>query len=190
MTIDLVRMRRGLDKKINERKHAVMTVEKEKQALVVAGELYERTLEAQKHLQQLAQEVEAQAHKRIAEIVSKCLDAVFDGMYQLKIDFVQLRGKTEAKLIYLDRDGNEVNPLMTSGGVLDVSALALRVANLILSSPALRKLLVLDEPFTKVSATNMPKVCALIETLNRELGIQFLIVTHSELLQIGKVIQL
>lgn len=188
--MDLDRLRLDLDKKIADRKHTARKLEEERLELTKAQTLVTKTQEAQKHLQQLAQEMQTQAHKQIAKIVSRCLDAVFDGMYQLRIDFVQLRGKTEAKLVYLDREGHEVDPLLTSGGVLDVSALALRIANLILSNPQPRKLLVLDEPFRGVSERNLPKVCTLIETLSRELKIQFLIVTHSEHLKIGRVIQL
>lgn len=187
--MDLTRLRLELNKKIAARSHAKLRLEEETTELARLEKEIEQITEAQNHLQALAQSIQQHAHKQIAQIVSKCLGTVFEGMYELKIEFVRLRGRTEAVLMYT-KNGHEVNPLLTSGGVLDVSALALRIANLVLSDPAPRLLLVLDEPFTGVSAANLPKVCAVIEALSHELGIQFLIVTHSEQLQIGKVIQL
>lgn len=182
-------LRRELNKKIITHKHLWQKIQDEEKALTRLEEKIKHIQEAQQHLQGLAKAVQQQAHKQIARIVSKCLGTVFDDRYKLEIEFVQLRGKTEAKLLYR-KNGYEVDPLLTSGGVLDVSALALRLANLVLSDPPLRKLLILDEPFVGVDVNNLPKVCAVIEALSMELGVQFLIVTHSEQLQIGKVIRL
>lgn len=187
--MEIVTLRAGLDKKIARRKHLWTTIQQETKELDRLEAKITKIQEAQDHLQKLAQAVQQQAHGQIAKIVTKCMGSVFDDMYQLNIEFVRLRGKTEAKLVYLKGD-HEVNPLLTSGGVLDVTALALRVANLVLSDPQPRQLLVLDEPFTGVDANNLPKVCAVIDGLAHELGIQFLIVTHCEQLQIGKVIQI
>ena len=186
--MDLQGLRRDLDRKISARKAAWQKIKDEEAELERLEKAIQDTMEAQDHLQKMAQTIQQQAHERIAVIVSKCLNAVFDGMYELHIEFVRLRGRTEAKLIYRQGE-NEVDPLLTSGGVLDVSALALRVANLILAEPGSRKLLVLDEPATGVSAANLPKVGAMLEKLSLELGIQFIICTHVETLQIGKVIQ-
>lgn len=187
--MQLALLRRELDKKIIARKSAWQSLLKEETEQDRLEAKIAHITEAQDHLQTLAQATQQLAHEQIAKIVSRCLGTIWDDMYQLNIEFLKLRGKTEARLVYM-KDGHEDYPLLSSGGVLDVSALALRIANLMLSDPAPRKLLVLDEPFTGVSAANLPKVCALIESLSTELGIQFLIVTHSELLQIGKVYQL
>lgn len=187
--MDLKALRIDLNKKIALRKNAWITIQTETAKLTSAEEYLERTIMAQEHIQLLAQEVQTQAHRDIARIVSRCLNAVFDDPYELFIDFVRTRGRTEAKLIYR-KGGNEINPLLTSGGVLDVSALALRVSSMMLCSPQPRKLLILDEPFVGVSARNLPRVGALIETLACDMGIQFVIVTHSEVLQIGRVIRL
>lgn len=182
-------MRRELDRRINARNATVQNMAQEQKECEALEVKVAHITEAQVHLQQLAQAVQQKAHEQIAKIVSKCLTTVFGDMYQLNIEFVKLRGKTEAKLVYI-KEGHEVDPLLTSGGVLDVSALALRIANLILSDPSPRKLLVLDEPFRGVSDANLPKVCAVIETLATELAMQFLIITHNERLQIGTVYQL
>lgn len=145
--------------------------------------------EAQQHLQIIAQMVQREMHNRIVSIASKCLTAVFGEAYELVIDFVRIRGKTEARLIYKKGD-QEVDPMTDSGGVMDVASLSLRLASLILSKPARRKFIVMDEPFRMVSSSNLPKLAKAIEILSKELGVQFLIVTHNEELLIGKVIRL
>jgi energy-coupling factor transporter ATP-binding protein EcfA2 len=148
------------------------------------------TLEqAQKLAQEVAAAVQTQAHARIAAIVTKCL-AIFDEPYEFHIEFRRLRGKTEAHLQFL-RDGKVVDPLTASGGgVVDVAAFALRVACLCLRRPQLRKLLVLDEPFKNVSSGYVPQVRRLVESLSKDLHVQFLIVTHDEALSTGKVVDL
>jgi ABC-type sulfate/molybdate transport systems ATPase subunit len=74
--------------------------------------------------------------------------------------------------------------------VIEIAAFALRVAALILTKPNPRKLLVLDEPFKAVHVSYLPRVRELIEVLAEEMDIQFIIITHNELLEAGKVIQL
>lgn len=185
---DIARLRSKVNRLLAARSAAKNKVIEAKQALQEAKQQLEAAQEAQKHLQSLAQETQQLAHKKIASIVSKCLSSVFGDLYQLQIEFVQARGKTEARLFYT-KEGKEINPLVTSGGVLDVSALSLRIASIVLAQPRPRKFLCLDEPFTGVSIKNLPKACALLDAMASELKMQFLIATHVESLWIGKVIQ-
>jgi DNA repair exonuclease SbcCD ATPase subunit len=146
--------------------------------------------EAQKVAQLVAQTVQQKAHDRIAGVVSKCLEAVFDEPYEFKINFEQKRGRTEASLVFV-REGLSVDPLSASGGgVVDVAAFALRLSCLLLARPAVRRLVVLDEPFRFVSAEYRPRVRGMLEGLARDLGVQFVMVTHDEAYKTGKVIEL
>lgn len=139
--------------------------------------------------QAVAQKVQSQAHEKIAEIVTKCL-AIFDEPYEFKIRFSRSRGRTEAKLLF-ERDGLEMDPLHASGGgVVDVAAFALRVACLVLRRPVLRRVLFLDEPFRFVAPVYHPRVRVLLETLSRELQVQFIVVTHDPLLRNGTLLEL
>lgn len=185
----LLGLRRKLNTFIAKRKHAASCVKEEKQRLEESHVHLQNVTIAQEHIQQLAQIVQQQSHKQIGKIVSRCLSTVFLDPYALQIQFVRLRGKTEAKLLYL-KEGHEVDPLRTSGGVLNVSSLALRLCQLMLSEPQSRKLLILDEPFSGVDEENMPRVAALLETLAREMGLQIILVTHDTALQVGKIIRL
>lgn len=144
--------------------------------------------QAQTILQEVAQSVQQQVHARIASVVSRCLEMVYDEPYTFDIIFERKRGKTDARLVFR-RGDQEVDPTTAAGGgPVDVAAFALRLACLCLQSS--RKLLVLDEPFRFLSADVAPRVRTMMEVLSRELGVQFVQVTHNPLLQAGKVVEL
>lgn len=187
--MNLSGIRTELDRLRGQLAHAQQQYREEKEHLAEAKVRLQVVQQAQVFLQQAAQGVQTTAQKQVAQIVSRCLRAVFPEPYQLKIHFERRRGKTEAEFLYVDQQGNHVDPALTSGGVLDVASLALRLVSLMLTLPPLRRLLVLDEPFGHVSAENLPRMGRLLESLSQELGMQFVIVTHSPQLQIGKVIE-
>ena len=163
---------------------------KEKEELAKATEHIGAVGRAQDILQHLAQAVQQQVHKRISEVVSSCLSAVFDDPYEFHIIFERKRGRTEASLRFLRR-GLDVDPLTASGGgVVDVAAFALRVACLMLHRPKLSRIIILDEPFRFVSAQYQENVRQMIEELSKDLKIQIIQVTHNDNLVTGKTIDL
>ena len=165
-------------------------VRQEQEQLVEVDEKVYSSEQAHKIIQEVAQVVQQEAHHRIASVVSRCLEAVFDDPYQFKIEFEQKRGRTEASLKFV-RNGMEVDPLSASGGgVVDVAAFALRLACLILLRPPVRRLMVLDEPWKHLSVQYRPRVRDLVETLADEMDMQFVIVSHSDEFRMGKVVEL
>lgn len=143
-------------------------------------------------LQVVAQEVQEQAHAKIAGMVTRCLESVFRRPYQFRIDFERKRGRTEARLVF-EEGGHEVHPTFgASGGMREVASLALRIACLILTKPAPRKILFLDEPLKAVGSDegNKARVAELLQTLSSELGIQIIMVTHDEEFAVGNVIRI
>ena len=148
-------------------------------------------LDAQEILQLLAQAIQQQAHTKIAQVVSRCLSAVFgDNAYEFKINFERKRGKTEAALRFV-RGDLEVDPMSSAGGgVLDIAAFALRLACLILSQPKQSRVLVLDEPFRFVSAEYRGYVRGMLEQISADMCVQMVMVTHIQEFEIGKVIEL
>lgn len=172
----------------SELRLARRAVKEERKELVQARKAEKTALEARTVLVGMAQAVQQKAHDRIAAVVSSCLSAVFDDPYEFKIHFEQKRGRTEARLVFM-RAGFEVDPTdAAGGGMVDVAAFALRAACLVLHRPRLRQLLVLDEPFRFVSAGYRPAVRTMLEELSRDLKLQIIMVTHSEELEIGKVV--
>lgn len=186
----LLHYRRIVDRVKDEAKHAARLVTEEQRALLDAEAHYDYCVEAQRLVQSIAHTVQEEAHKRIDSVVTRCLESVFDDPYEFKIVMDKKRGKTEARLIFV-KDGREVDPTSAAGGgAVDVAAFALLVVCLTLSRPPLRRVLILDEPFRFVSKNYMPRVKAMVERLSRELGVQFVIVTHSPLLEAGVVVEL
>ncbi len=170
---------------------AARQVGAEKQALRAARERLKHAEEAQGIVQAVAQDVQQQVHHRMAALVTRCLRAVFGpDSYEFRVTFERKRGRTEARLS-LVRGNLEIEPTEASGGgVVDVVGLGLRIACLMLSRPARRKLLCLDEPLKHLSEDYVPAARDLIEAMSEELGIQVLMVTHRAGLEVGKVIEL
>lgn len=166
--------------------------EQEKQTLEQGKEKLRSAEEARELVQEVAQKLQQAVHNQIAGIVSLGLKTVFSEPYTFKINFEKKRGRTEARLIF-ERDGLELDPISAAGGgVIDVAAFTLRVACLSLSKPALRPILILDEPFKNVSKTKgyLDQIPLLLEKLAEEMGLQIIMVTHIEELKVGKVIDL
>jgi len=73
--------------------------------------------------------------------------------------------------------------------VVDVAAFALRLSALMLSRPARRRVVVLDEPFKFVSAGYRDRVRAMLENLAPDLEVQFIFVTHIDELRCGHIVE-
>lgn len=190
--MSLKRYRKILNRLKAKLSHAKERVKDERLAVIAAEDNLTRINEAQVIVQQVAQSVQQQAHKRIASVVTRCLEIVFgEDAYEFKIHFERKRGRTEARLVFV-RDDHELDPRSGSGGgVIDVAAFALRLAALLLSKPSPRRILVMDEPFKFVHSTvYRERVRLMLETLAEEMDFQFIMSTGIEDYHIGKVINL
>lgn len=147
--------------------------------------------EATGWLRDLYEQVQERYHGQIMQIVSYCLKEVFGpDAYEFKIAFVQKRGQVEASLIF-ERDGEQFDPLNASGGgVLAVACFALRLAVLYLTKQSVRPFIVMDEPFGQLSVEYRERMAALLEELSNQFGFQFLLITHSEELELGRTFRI
>jgi len=189
--MDLQAQRKKLDRLLSRHAHLKSQMIEERQALAEARHKVEAAQEAQQLIQKVAEEVQRSAHQQIASVVSTCLKTVFgDDAYEFQINFVRRRGRTEADLV-LVRDGLVINPADSAGGgVLDVTALGLRLACLLLTRPAGRRLIVADEPFRFLSREYRSRVRDLLLQLGKDLGIQWVVVTHHQDLVGGEIVDL
>ncbi len=135
---------------------------------------------AQVIIQQVSRETQEQLKFHIESIVSMALEAVFDEPYKFKVLFEIKRNQTEA-VCKFERDGELIDPMTaTGGGAVDVASFALRVT--LWSLGKTRSTIILDEPFRFVSQDLQPRAGALIKELSDKLGIQFIVVTHSQIM--------
>lgn len=119
----------------------------------------------------------------IADITSLALDAVFDDPYQLEVEFVIRRNKTECDLSFV-RDENKIdNPLQSSGvGSVDVAAFALRIASWSMSNPRTSPIMILDEPFKhlKGKEENL-RVLRMVKEISEKLNLQIIMVSDERI---------
>ena len=137
---------------------------------------------AREILRTVGLETQKQLQYHIGDITSLALGSVFENPYELKVDFVERRNKTECDLFFV-KDGMEVDPLEGSGyGAVDIAAFALRVASWTMQHPRTRPTIILDEPMRFLSEDRQSDASSMIVELSKRLGLQFIIVTHEKIL--------
>lgn len=188
---DLTSIRRATDRAVATRAAALREAANADRDREVAAAHHAAVVRARSVVAAAARAAQQQASEAIAAAVTTCLAAVFGGdAYGFKIGMTERRGRTEADLS-LTRGGGEFDPLSAAGGgVVDVLAFALRLADVVLGRPARRRLLVLDEPFRHLSRDYAPTAAALLERLAADLDLQIVMVTHSPALACGEVVDL
>jgi len=190
--LDLLQSRCRVNSKLEQYRQADAVARMEQACLDRVDQTLKDSLEAQRVIQTVAQAIQQKVHERIAAVVTRCLNAVFDDPYQFKIVFEKKRGKTEAVLTFI-RDGMVLdNPLdEVGGGVTDVAALALRLACILLTRPVARRLLVLDEPFSKIRGEeNRRRTRAMLVRLADEMGLQIILNTDIAEFSLGTVVEM
>jgi len=113
----------------------------------------------------------------ISEVTSMALEAVLKNPYELKLEFVERRGKTDCD-IYFVRDGVKIGPFDGGGGAVDIAAFALRVASWTMENPRSRNTLILDEPFKHLKGEKANvKVLGMVKEISEKLGLQIIMVS-------------
>jgi len=134
--------------------------------------------ESQNIIRIVGQNIQMKVEYKIAEVVSLALASIFPDPYEVKLYFEQRNKGLEADIIF-EREGIEINPYEEcGGGVVDVACFALRIALWSLENPRKAPIMILDEPGKFISRDLQPKFSALIKEISKELGIQFIIVSH------------
>jgi len=138
--------------------------------------------QAREVIREVGLKTQQQLQYHISDITSLALESVFAEPYALEVEFVQRRNKTECDLFFV-RTGERIDPLTASGGgAVDVAAFALRIASWSMARPRTRNTIILDEPFRFLSADNQERASTMLKELSQRLGIQFIIVTHEQIL--------
>jgi DNA repair exonuclease SbcCD ATPase subunit len=84
----------------------------------------------------------------------------------------------ECDLVFV-KNGNEYKPLDSCGyGAADVASFALRIAYWSLGNT--RPVLIWDEPFRQLDKKKQEMAAEMVAKLSKQLGIQIIIITHSD----------
>ncbi len=171
-------LKNWINKKIGEKEKIEKDLSSTKQNLKRKQIQLKREEQAREIIKLATLKTQKGLEYHISSIVTTAQSAIFDDPYDFEVDFVERRGKTECDL-WFSKNGNRVPPLFGSGlGAVDIAAFALKVASLSMSH--YRQVLILDEPFRYLSLNYHEGAGEMIKEISNNLGIQIIMITHSE----------
>jgi len=175
-------LRNDLEQQKGRRKHILQDIENAKITLKQSRHQRRCHELAQTIIREVGLKTQQQLQFHISEITSLALSAVFNQPYELIAEFVERRSKTECDL-YFKRNDSKVDPLSASGGgVIDVTAFALRVASWSMRRPSTRPVLILDEPFKSLKGKDANRrVLEMVRQVSKELGLQIIMVNDERI---------
>jgi DNA repair exonuclease SbcCD ATPase subunit len=137
---------------------------------------------AREIIKEVGIKTQQQLQYHISNIVSLALEAVFDDPYELSVEFVLRRNKTECDISFV-RDGNKIDPLEDSGGgANDVASFALRVASWSMENPHSRNVIILDEPFKHLKGFDANiRVLDMIKEISQKLNLQIIMISDERI---------
>lgn len=125
-----------------------------------------------------------QAKFQIENLVTKCLQYIFQSDIKFTIEIEELRNKANAQFYVIsEHEGIEIKTrpeLSRGGGVVDVVSLALRIAFLEIHNPKIQGPLILDEPAKHVSEDYIYNVGDFLKEMSEMFNRQIIMVTHNQ----------
>lgn len=180
MISEIQKLRRAVERKKGQKEQIEKSLAVAKKEKVELKRNLRRHEQAQEVIRQVALKTQQQLQYHISDIATMALEAVFDDPYQLQIEFVQRRNRTECDLSFI-RENEKIDPLNAAGGgAVDVASFALRIASWSMQVPRSRNVLVLDEPFRYLSSNLLPKASTMLKEVSDKLNLQIIMVTHAD----------
>jgi DNA repair exonuclease SbcCD ATPase subunit len=171
-----------VDKKVGQREHIASRLETLRNRITETKKSLHKHEQAREVIKQIGHQTQQKIRYHIGNITSMALETVFNSPYELVLEFVERRNKTECD-IYFTRDGYKVDPIEESGGgAIDVAAFALRIASWSMTMPHTRNIAILDEPFKHLKgAKENEQVLDMIKEISNKLGIQIITVSDERI---------
>jgi len=174
-----------VNKKLTEFENTLKTkrddVSKTKRKIDEALKSLEVLRESQAVVQAASKVTQEHLEIQLSGAVSALLHGVMDDPYNFKVEFVPKRNSMECNLLFERSDGKEIrtlDPLDGCGhGAADLASIGLKTSFAMLKENC-RRTIIIDEPFRALSKDRHPLAAKVIKEISKELGIQFIIVTH------------
>ena len=130
-------------------------------------------------LVQVLLSTQGQVKMFVEEVVTLALSTIYGQNYRFELEYEVRRNQAEATP-WIVKDGERTSPRdEVGGGVLDVAALALRLALWAMAEPRTAGTFLLDEPSKFLSGDLQADFGRMLAELADLLGAQFIVVTHS-----------
>lgn len=180
--MNLNELKSKLDERKGERNQILNTIERFTLDNKKNSKSLVRHEQAREIIRTVGLHTQKQLQFHISDITSLALDSVFHDPYELVLEFIQRRNKTECDISF-KRDGHKVDPKSASGGgAVDIATFALRIASWSMRIPRSRNVIILDEPMRFLSAEYREPASLMLKEISNKLGIQFIIITHDPVL--------
>lgn len=117
---------------------------------------------------------------KIENLVTLCLQEIMGDEYGFEIKFENKRGQLESSPRILYNDKSLDPNISVGGGLIDICGAALKVIRWYLDPNRTDPIILMDEPFRHLSRSKQINASNVLNSLAETLGLQFLIITHSE----------
>jgi len=127
----------------------------------------------------IQREADSQGHKALEKVVNRALDMVFGGEHKFILHQEQKRNVTVTTPCLEER--GKLLPIYDSrgGGLEDVVAFVLQMLAVLRSNPPLRRIILVDEPFSHLAAAQTPAMADMLRELVDQFGLTVLLVSHN-----------
>lgn len=171
--------------KLNQKKGELNILKTQYKKLYENEKIYSKNLEniekAQFIIKEVGKNLQNKIKVNIEELVTDCIQDVFNENYDFKMNYIFKRNRIEVDM-YLEKDGNKFYPVESNGGgIIDIISFALRLSLFLLQKNK-ENIIILDEPFRFLSIDLQERSGELLQKLSEKLNIQFIIITHSDIL--------
>lgn len=172
--------------KKNMKKQILKKLDDKNQELTKINEMMDVLEQVRILFRRVSEYAREQIKQQIEMLVTHCLQFVFGPNLEFKIELSEMRGKADAEFyvisVFNDMKVKTKPQDARGGGIVDVIALALRIAVLQSTSSYGNGPLILDEPAKHVSSEFIANVAQLLKQISEVFHRQIIMITHNQYL--------
>ncbi len=176
---EISRIRKKTDDFLADLRSLTNSLEREKQKQIEYETYNINALEARAIIQTVAKNTQQLLEKQFNNLVTLCIQAVFQDEREFLIEFVEKRNKTEVEC-FIVKDGQKIGLFEGGGGLVDVAAIGCTVAFWCLEKRT-RPIFILDEKFKFLHSPTLQKnLSDMLRLISKKMGLQFILITDQE----------